>query len=471
MKELLKMMGLYRKTYNRALDEGALDVSLSRNDLRDKFSNHNLSPQDLYLDGLMRNIRELAVFEAHKNLSTASKMRERNWFAKINRKIYDNIRKMNQSKQDKTKDKYWEIVSELWWERLFPPSNFPVTMEHKTKKSPTQCMDIPKETASYYEEERKLVISPAKHKLVIYLKEAPKSYMISKTKTAGKFDFLKNIKILLSCNGVHIQVPYDKDAREEHIIKQIKQRAILRKDYKGLLDFIRNEGPFDEDQLEMLHQSKRDIETQLIELNKLPKPKPERNGFIALDPGLRTFLTGVDHNGTFIELGIDCIGKLNKNIENRNKSQRDFESGRPITKGNLQRKYAKISNKILDMHRKISKRLEEYEHVLLPKLSTKDICRNKSSKFADNAHILAHCKFYDRVNMNHDGLVRTDESYTTKMCCNCFKLNNIGMSKCYTCDACSFESDRDINSAVNILIKNTLGAGFLIESSLDSLGI
>ena len=101
-----------------------------------------------------------------------------------------------------------------------------------------------------------------------------------------------------------------------------------------------------------------------------------------------------------------------------------------------------------------------------------DICKNKGSKFCDNAHILSHCKFFDRVKMNYSNLIEADESYTTQMCCNCFSLNQIGASKIYSCKNCDLKADRDFNSAINILIKNYSGAELSLEEKsrdLDSL--
>ena len=253
----------------------------------------------------------------------------------------------------------------------------------------------------------------------------------------GKFKY--DVKILTSCTGIYLQVPYDKlNSFEKRQLCEEKVHDKLEKRINKLSDCCFRD---------QLIKARDDIVENFDKL-------PEKRKFISLDPGIRTFLTGIDSRGDKKEFGIGLIEDLQSCISKRNESQRRLDVGEPITKAVLQRKYAKISNKVKDYHCCISKKLEMYDTILLPKLSTKSVCDGKRGSFNDNAHILAHCKFFDRMRMNHPGLIEADERYTTKMCCRCFCLNEIGSSKEYKCDECGFEADRDMNSAVNILVKN-----------------
>jgi len=53
-------------------------------------------------------------------------------------------------------------------------------------------------------------------------------------------------------------------------------------------------------------------------------------------------------------------------------------------------------------------------------------------------------------------LLIVDESYTSKTCGGCGHLNNVGTKEWYECKKCSYQADRDVNGARNILIKNIL---------------
>ena len=51
-------------------------------------------------------------------------------------------------------------------------------------------------------------------------------------------------------------------------------------------------------------------------------------------------------------------------------------------------------------------------------------------------------------------MVEMNESYTSKTCGSCGKLNDIGGNKIYKCNNCDFTWDRNFNGARNIMIKH-----------------
>lgn len=199
--------------------------------------------------------------------------------------------------------------------------------------------------------------------------------------------------------------------------------------------------------------------------------------FIALDPGYRTFLTGVDSEGCIKEYGKGWYGSLRKNIykldsatklmhkqreesRNKNLSYNDRQKWRVLslrTKKRLQMCESKIRNKIDYMHKKISKDiLNEYETVLLPKINTKSMLKNSTNKHLNRMiNLGSQCKFHDYISyQGKDGVVKVDERYTTKTCARCMNRYEIGLSKIYICKECSYRADRDVNAAINILTKN-----------------
>ena len=73
---------------------------------------------------------------------------------------------------------------------------------------------------------------------------------------------------------------------------------------------------------------------------------------------------------------------------------------------------------------------------------------------------LGTCKFYERLEakcaVKQVLLVNGDESYTSKGCDNCGRLNRrLGGSEVFHCAACGHHVDRDVHSARGILRKNS----------------
>ena len=71
---------------------------------------------------------------------------------------------------------------------------------------------------------------------------------------------------------------------------------------------------------------------------------------------------------------------------------------------------------------------------------------------------LSHGFFIERlkfkISQSNNKLIIANESYTSKMCGNCWVLNNeLGSAKIFKCTNCGVEIDRDVNGARNILIK------------------
>jgi transposase len=59
-----------------------------------------------------------------------------------------------------------------------------------------------------------------------------------------------------------------------------------------------------------------------------------------------------------------------------------------------------------------------------------------------------------KCKQNEKKLYVVDESYTSKTCTLCGKINNVGGEEVYKCEGCGNEVDRDVNGSRNILIKN-----------------
>ncbi len=193
----------------------------------------------------------------------------------------------------------------------------------------------------------------------------------------------------------------------------------------------------------------------------------------AMDPGVRTFMTGYDPSGSIFEIAsnnqhlykkkdrIEKLQKLMKTTVNKTKKSRIAQEIRNI--------YRKITNCVSDMHHKTTKILAStYSEILLPKFGSQNMvskkdgrCRKINRRTAYNLLTLSHFMFQQllkhKMNIRKGKLILCTEEYTSKTCGKCGRLNhNLGGSKIFKCPFkdCDLIADRDINAARNIFIKN-----------------
>lgn len=192
-----------------------------------------------------------------------------------------------------------------------------------------------------------------------------------------------------------------------------------------------------------------------------PHAKP--HNIVSIDPGVRSFNTFYDPEGICGKLGEGLSSRVEKirnkiiklqNVIQNSKNNPEFKNGRRIRKKlniRITRLETKMKNVIDDYHNKYSKfYCKNYETIVIPQLNTEDA--------PPRVKDLAHDKFIDKLSEKavkyRRNVVIADESFTTKTCGACGKLN----SRCYKsvlkCEFCGIVLDRDINGARNILIKH-----------------
>lgn len=200
------------------------------------------------------------------------------------------------------------------------------------------------------------------------------------------------------------------------------------------------------------------------------------NRVCAIDPGVRSFLTGYDPTGHIFEIAThDDLQHLYKKKARIEKLQTVIQS----TVGKMKRDkisqeirniYRKIKNCVNDMHHKASKVLaENYDEILLPAFETQKMVSNNdedkkrqiNGKTAYNMLTLSHYKFQQllkhKMEQRGGKLHICTEEYTSKTCGHCGRLNHkLGSSKRFVCPFpdCEMIADRDRNAARNIFIKN-----------------
>lgn len=184
----------------------------------------------------------------------------------------------------------------------------------------------------------------------------------------------------------------------------------------------------------------------------------EKEEFCSLDPGMRTFQTLYSKTNCY-DIGTNVTPKI-RSILNKIENKKKYKDEKWYKKYS-NRLYQKITNLIDDLHWKTSKFLvTNYNNIIVGNMSSSNIVKNTKNlpkKLRPIMNLLKHYQFRERLKFKAEQygshVVEQDESYTSKTCGGCGKLNQkLGAKKQFKCE-CGFELDRDLNGARNIMIK------------------
>jgi IS605 OrfB family transposase len=183
---------------------------------------------------------------------------------------------------------------------------------------------------------------------------------------------------------------------------------------------------------------------------------------ISLDPGLRKIFVGYSPQGDLLDIrGSDKIYELLAEIKNlkvaRKLSQNTVE--KDLNKYYERRTWEKLKNCVDDLHWKtISFLVKNYDVIIVGDIKTKSCISNKGTLNKKSKQVLQQLSFHKfkqrlkwKANIAGKKVILTNEMYTSKACCFCGKINDVGSSEVYQC--CGDTIDRDLNGAINILIK------------------
>lgn len=205
------------------------------------------------------------------------------------------------------------------------------------------------------------------------------------------------------------------------------------------------------------------IKDKQNQYNKIPK----QNNIIALDPGVRTFLTGYSSDevveyGNKISKRLEKIQlRINKKISAANTTKSSRLKKKILKRCSKLR--AKIKGIVSDFHWKVAKHLtSNYSCILLPEYKTSKMTRKDSKLRKDSRKdilSLSNYKFKEIIkyvanNTPRCEVIICNESYTSKTCGSCGEINEkLGSLKHFKCK-CGFNMDRDWNGARNVLIRS-----------------
>jgi transposase len=153
---------------------------------------------------------------------------------------------------------------------------------------------------------------------------------------------------------------------------------------------------------------------------------------IILDPGITTFMTGVDTNGNIYRFGRDWRAWAASACEIDYNADKDlpFFSSTVLKMKNHTKDY--ISG--------------NFNKVILPYL---DIKGSNIDVVNYGANVLNHPKFHRELSKLVN-VIKVDEAYTSSMCYRCDYLRMKEWSHNFYCDRCLLDIDRDIHGALNI---------------------
>ena len=205
---------------------------------------------------------------------------------------------------------------------------------------------------------------------------------------------------------------------------------------------------------------------------------------IALDPGVRTFLTGYSPSGEVVEIapssggkGIQRLCRIAGGVDKIRSKLSDSLSGakKRRLKRALHRQNGKIRNLVDEIHWQTASYLcKNYDLILLPEFGSQKMVRKRnerglwSRKISKNTSrrmmMLSHYKFRSRLLQKAGEYGRkvniVSEAFTSKTCSSCGYINRqLGSSKTFSCSSCLGCFDRDLNAAKNILLRNICPSG------------
>lgn len=197
-----------------------------------------------------------------------------------------------------------------------------------------------------------------------------------------------------------------------------------------------------------------------IEIQKAKNKKG--SDVISLDPGLRTFLTGLSENKV-VKIGDNSHGRLKKILKKIDGINNNDKISQSDKRKHEKRHNKKIINLIDDLHWKsIDYLTKNYKNILIGNMSSKRIINNESSNLSKiMKRIALKYKFYQfrsrlHYKCNSKGLRYkcVNESYTSKVCSECGYFDkDLGKKKVYECKECKIKIDRDVNGCRNIYMK------------------
>jgi IS605 OrfB family transposase len=272
----------------------------------------------------------------------------------------------------------------------------------------------------------------------------------------------------------HFRIRYWKIIKDYNILgiepSYFRQGSLCPKIF-GDIECYYNDEKFDLKQIgsvyksecKILYERKTNKYTLLVPEKVAVNNIVHKKEFISLDPGIRTFMTGLSEN-EIIKIGDNCQNKIKHLLKKIDRLEAYKIQNKKIRKHLFNTRF-KLKNLITDMHWKsINFLTNNYKTILIGDLSVKGITNKKTSKLIKmTKRIGMALSFYTyrqrlkyKCNINNCIYSEVNEKFTSKMCSNCsYYKEDLGSDKIYNCSKCKTVLDRDINGCRGICLKMT----------------
>lgn len=203
------------------------------------------------------------------------------------------------------------------------------------------------------------------------------------------------------------------------------------------------------------------------------RTESDQQTMIALDPGVRSFLTGFD-GSKFVEIGNNDIAKIymlgrfiDRLISEKARLKgRQKKRQRQGKQGKIDSVFIRLFNLIDECHKKVAKWLTtEYRLIFLPTFETSQMVgktgakpRKINSKTVRQMLNWSHYRFKQVLKFQafKRGATVLDvtEEFTSKTCTKCGHVHvKLGSSRKFKCPKCGHKLKRDWNGALGIFLK------------------
>ena len=207
------------------------------------------------------------------------------------------------------------------------------------------------------------------------------------------------------------------------------------------------------------------------------KPRDPSGRIVALDPGVRTFMTYFTEDG-FGWLGYQAINRIQRLCQHLdNLLHRASQEKRPLRRALRQaanKIRVKIRNLVDELHKKVAHLLvTHYDIILLPTFESQEMCKRGKRKLRERSVrqmlTLSHYRFKQRLKQKalEYGVQVIDvcEAYTSKTVSWTGEvIENLGGAKVITASD-GARMNRDLNGAREIFVKSIAGALRVLPSS------
>ena len=193
---------------------------------------------------------------------------------------------------------------------------------------------------------------------------------------------------------------------------------------------------------------------------KIFVPDNQRAGIVALDPGVRTFLTFYTETEVG-KIGSGDFGGIYRLCNHLDRLMSKISKATGQQKRRMKKAAARLRWRIRDLiseihHKSATWLCKTFDAIVIPPFEIQQMVTKLRSKTARSMLTWAHFRFRQILDNTAEifssRVVEQNEAYTSKTCSACGQIHNIGSKKTLNC-SCGVAIDRDENGARGIFLR------------------